>query len=165
MNRRAAGLWLLLAIVWFGTLGIRPLYKADESRYGEISREMVTSGDWITPRLNGFKYFEKPPLQYWASAAFFQVFGQHDWVARLWSALLGVAGIAMVFYCANRLFGPPGGLYAAAIMAGSPLYVLLGQVNTLDMGVAFFLSAAIFAFALFTAARVYRAAPVSTAKT
>ena len=145
---RPALLWVLAAVLWFGTLGIRPLYKADESRYGEISREMVTSGDWLTPRLNGFKYFEKPPLQYWASAAFFQVFGQHDWVARLWSALLGVAGIAMVFYCANRLFGPPGGLYAAAIMAGSPLYVLLGQVNTLDMGVAFFLSAAIFAFAL-----------------
>src|SRR5436189_2137603 len=95
---RAAGLWVLLAVLWFGTLGIRPLYKADESRYGEISREMAASGDWITPRLNGFKYFEKPPLQYWASAALFQLFGEHDWVARLWTALLGFAGIAMVLY-------------------------------------------------------------------
>jgi 4-amino-4-deoxy-L-arabinose transferase-like glycosyltransferase len=145
---RAAGLWVLLAVLWFGTLGIRPLYKADESRYGEISREMVASGDWITPRLNGFKYFEKPPLQYWATAAFFHLFGEHDWVARLWTALLGFAGIAMVLYAGNRLFGPPIGYYAAALLAGSPLYVLLGQVNTLDMSVAFFLSAAIFAFAL-----------------
>jgi 4-amino-4-deoxy-L-arabinose transferase-like glycosyltransferase len=139
---------VLLAVLWFGTLGIRPLYKADESRYGEISREMAASGDWITPRLNGFKYFEKPPLQYWATALFFRVFGEQDWGARLWSALLGFAGIALVLYAGNRLFGPPVGAYAAAVLAGSPLYVLLGQVNTLDMSVAFFLSAAMFAFAL-----------------
>ncbi|HET7670588.1 MAG TPA: glycosyltransferase family 39 protein [Burkholderiales bacterium] len=145
---RAAGLWLLLAVLWFGTLGIRPLYKADESRYAEISREMVASGDWLTPRLNGFKYFEKPPLQYWTTAAFFSVLGESDWVARLWTALIGLAGIALTFHAGNRLFGPPTGLYAAAILAGSPLYVVLGQVNTLDMSVSVFLAAAIFAFAM-----------------
>jgi len=148
VTARAAGLWVLLAAVWFGTLGIRPLYKADESRYGEISREMVASGDWLTPRLNGFKYFEKPPLQYWASAALFEVLGERDWVARLWTALLGIAGIALTFYAGNRLFGPPTGAYGAAVLAGSPLYVVLGQVNTLDMGVTFFLSAAIFALCM-----------------
>ena len=148
MTARAAGLWLLLAVVWFGTLGIRPLYKADESRYAEISREMVASGDWVTPRLNGFKYFEKPPLQYWATAALFSVLGDHDWVARLWTALIGFAGIVLTFQAGNRLFGPPVGTYAAAILAGSPLYALLGQVNTLDMSVSVFLAAAIFAFAL-----------------
>lgn len=148
MNARAALVWALLAVLWFGTLGVRPLYKADESRYAEISREMVASGDWITPRLNDFKYFEKPPLQYWATAALFHVFGEHDWVARLWTALLGFAGIAMVLYAGNRLFGSPSGLYAAAVLAGSPLYLLLGQVNTLDMSVSYFLAAAIFAFAL-----------------
>jgi 4-amino-4-deoxy-L-arabinose transferase-like glycosyltransferase len=145
---RPALLWVLAAVLWFGTLGIRPLYKADESRYGEISREMVASGDWITPRLNGFKYFEKPPLQYWATAALFELLGEHDWVARLWTALIGFAGIAMVLVAAKRLFGAPFGLYAAALLAGSPLYVLLGQVNTLDMSVTFFLAAAMFAFAL-----------------
>ena len=148
MTARSAGLWVLLAVVWLGTLGIRPLYKADESRYAEISREMVASGDWITPRLNGFKYFEKPPLQYWTTAAFFCVLGEHDWVARLWTALIGLAGIALTLYAGNRLFGPPIGLFAAAILASSPLYVLLGQVNTLDMSVSVFLCAAIFAFAL-----------------
>jgi 4-amino-4-deoxy-L-arabinose transferase-like glycosyltransferase len=148
VNGRAAALWVLLAVLWFGTLGIRPLYKADESRYGEISREMVTSGDWVTPRLNGFKYFEKPPLQYWATAALFEVLGERDWVARLWTALLGFAGIGLTLYAGNRLFGPPIGVYAAAVLAGSPLYVVLGQVNTLDMGVTFFLSAALFALLL-----------------
>jgi 4-amino-4-deoxy-L-arabinose transferase-like glycosyltransferase len=148
VTARSAVAWLLLAVVWFGTLGIRPLYKADESRYAEISREMVASGDWVTPRLNGFKYFEKPPLQYWATAAFFSVFGESDWVARLWTALIGFAGIVLAFHAGNRLFGAPAGGYAAAVLAGSPLYVLLGQVNTLDMSVSVFLAAAIFAFAL-----------------
>src|SRR5438045_5935763 len=109
---------------------------------------MVASGDWITPRLNGFKYFEKPPLQYWATAALFEVLGERDWVARLWTALLGVAGIALSLHAGNRLFGRPVGAFAAAMLAGSPLYVVLGQVNTLDMGVTFFLSAAMFALLL-----------------
>jgi 4-amino-4-deoxy-L-arabinose transferase-like glycosyltransferase len=148
VTARGAVVWLLLAVLWFGTLGIRPLYKADESRYAEISREMVESGDWVTPRLNGFKYFEKPPLQYWTTAALFSLLGEKDWVARLWTALIGFAGIALTLYAGNRLFGPPAGLYAAAILAGSPLYVLLGQVNTLDMSVSVFLAAAVFAFAL-----------------
>jgi 4-amino-4-deoxy-L-arabinose transferase-like glycosyltransferase len=148
VTARSAALWCLLAVIWFGTLGIRPLYKADESRYAEISREMVASGDWVTPRLNAFKYFEKPPLQYWATAALFCVFGEKDWVARLWTALIGFAGIALTFHAGNRLFAAPVGAYAAALLAGSPLYVLLGQVNTLDMSVSVFLSAALFAFAL-----------------
>ena len=147
-GRRIVFSFLVLALVWFGTLGIRPLYKADESRYGEISREMVASGDWVTPRLNGFKYFEKPPLQYWTTAAFFEVLGERDWVARLWTALAGFAGIVLVLVAGNRLFGKPAGYYAALVLAGSPLYVLMGQVNTLDMGVSVFLSAAVIAFLL-----------------
>jgi len=145
---RTATLWVLLAVVWFGTLGVRPLYKSDESRYGEISREMVASGDWVTPRLNGFKYFEKPPLQYWTTAVLFKVLGEHDWVARLWTALIGFAGIGLVLYAGNRLFSPPAGYYAAAVLAGCPLYVLMSQVNTLDMSVSVFLSAAVIAFLL-----------------
>jgi 4-amino-4-deoxy-L-arabinose transferase-like glycosyltransferase len=142
------GLIAVLALAWFGTLGVRPLYKADESRYAEIPREMVASGDWITPRLNGFKYFEKPPLQYWATASFFSTLGERDWVARLWTALTGFAGLALVFFCTKKLINERTALTAAAVLAGSPLYVLLGQVNTLDMGLTFFLSAAVFSFAL-----------------
>src|SRR5438128_3059150 len=113
-------LWILLAVfaaAWFCNLGYRHLFKPDEGRYAEISREMLASGDWLTPRLNGFKYFEKPPLQYWATAVLFKVFGERDWVARLWTALLGFAGIALTFYVANRLFGAPIGSYAAAMLA------------------------------------------------
>jgi 4-amino-4-deoxy-L-arabinose transferase-like glycosyltransferase len=148
VSRSALLVFAAFSILLFGTLGLRPLYKADESRYAEIPREMVASGDWLTPRLNGLKYFEKPPLQYWATAAFFELFGESDAVSRLWTALAAVAGIALVFFSGRRLFGGEAGAFGALVLAGSPLYVLLAQVNTLDMALTFFLSAAIFAFAL-----------------
>ncbi|MFL6567285.1 MAG: phospholipid carrier-dependent glycosyltransferase [Burkholderiales bacterium] len=138
----------MLAAAWLAGLSARPLYKTDESRYGEISREMVQSGDWVTPRLNGFKYFEKPPLQYWAGAAAMELFGVHDWAARLWTGLMALAGVALVFYAGRVLFGPSAGAMAATLLAGAPLYLAYGQFNTLDMGVSAFLSAAIFAFAV-----------------
>ena len=64
--RRGTALFLILlfALAWFGTLEHRRLINPDEGRYSEIPREMVASGDWLTPRLNGIKYFEKPALQY-----------------------------------------------------------------------------------------------------
>ena len=74
----------------------RPLAHPDEGRYSEISREMAASGDWVTPRLNGIKYFEKPPLQYWASAAAFRLFGESPFTARIYTALAGLLALAAV---------------------------------------------------------------------
>jgi 4-amino-4-deoxy-L-arabinose transferase-like glycosyltransferase len=138
----------VFALAWFAALWMRPLYRADESRYAEISREMVASGDWVTPRLNAFKYFEKPPLQYWATAAAFELVGPRDWAARLWTGLTGFCGVLLALGLARRLHGPGAGMAAAAALAASPLYVLLGQLSTLDMAFSLFLTAAVFAFAL-----------------
>jgi len=138
----------VLAAAWFGTLDYRKLIKPDEGRYAEIPREMVASGDWLTPRLNGIKYFEKPALQYWATASAYTLFGERHWTARLWSALTGFFGILFTWYATRRLFGHTAALYASCILSGSLLYGFISHVNTLDMGVSFFLSAAVFAFTL-----------------
>jgi len=79
--------------LWFLPLQTYRLFNPDEGRYAEIPREMVASGDWVTPRLDALKYFEKPPLQYWATAVAYQAFGDHDWTARLWVALSGFLGL------------------------------------------------------------------------
>ena len=152
---------LALALAWFGALGHRKLIKPDEGRYGEIPREMVASGDWLTPRLNGLKYFEKPPLQYWATAAAYSAFGVSEWATRLWSALCGFAGVLLAGFFGRRLYGETAGWCAAAALAGGVLYAVGSQVATLDMGVSLFLSLAVFAVALAqrdgTAARERRA--------
>lgn len=139
---------LVVVALWFATLGTRHLLNPDEGRYAEISREMLVTGDWVTPRLNGIKYFEKPPLQYWATAIAYSVFGVNDVAARLWAGLTGFAGIVLVGFAGARLFGPAAGRMAAVITASSLLYVVIGHINTLDMGISFFLELAIFSFLL-----------------
>ena len=101
--------WWLLALVaagvWFATLDARQLQHADEGRYAEIAREMAVNGNWVTPRLNDLKYFEKPPLQYWLGAATFLAFGVDEWTARLPGALAGFLAVLVVGFTAWRLAG------------------------------------------------------------
>lgn len=142
-NKGASLLWLLLAVfavLWFSNLEYRILIKPDEGRYAEIPREMVASGDWTTPRLNGLKYFEKPPLQYWATAVAYEAFGEHHWTSRLWDALTGFAGVLLVWFAGMRLFGRYAGLHAALLLGSSMLYAGMGHLNTLDIGVTFFIT-------------------------
>jgi 4-amino-4-deoxy-L-arabinose transferase-like glycosyltransferase len=139
---------LLMAAIWFGNLEYRKLVKPDEGRYAEIAREMATSGDWVTPRLNGIKYFEKPALQYWVTAGAYRLFGEHHWTARLWSALTGFLGIFFTAFAATRLFGREAGLLAAAVLGSSLLYTLIAHMNSLDMGMTFFMGGALMSFLL-----------------
>lgn len=139
-------LFVLVTAVWFGTLDYRKLIKPDEGRYAEIAREMMVSGDWVTPRLNGIKYFEKPPLQYWTTAAAYEAFGQHEWTTRLWPALTGFAGLLLTLLVGTRLFGKDAAILATAILASSLIYLLIGHLNTLDMGLAFFMHLALSGF-------------------
>ena len=67
-RRAAVGLLICFCLIWFYTLGARTLVPSDEGRYAEIAREMAATGDFLTPHLNGIKYFGKPPLQAWATA-------------------------------------------------------------------------------------------------
>jgi 4-amino-4-deoxy-L-arabinose transferase-like glycosyltransferase len=141
-------LWLALALVWFLPLGTPSLLNPDEGRYAEIPREMVASGDWVTPRLDGLKYFEKPPLQYWASAVAYEVAGEHAWTARLWTALCGFLGLALTFRVGRRLYGERAAYFSVLVQASALLYVGLARVDTLDMGLCFTLQLAMSALAL-----------------
>ncbi len=134
--------WIALAALWFGTLDERALVRPDEGRYAEIPREMAAGGDWLTPRLNDIKYFEKPVLQYWTTAAAFKIFGENEWTARLWPALTGFLSILLVWWTGRRLWGEQAGQLAAAILGGSLLFIGMGHILTLDMGLSFFLQVA-----------------------
>src|SRR5580692_1574335 len=113
--------WLILALLWFAPLNTPHLFEPDEGRYAEIPREMVASGDWVTPRLDGIKYFQKPVLQYWATATAYTLFGQHAWTARLWSALTAYLGLLLTFVLARRLYDERSAHMAVIVQAGSLL--------------------------------------------
>ena len=134
---------IIYGLIWFGTLNYRHLIPSDEGRYAEIAREMLVTGDWVTPRYNGYKYFEKPPLQAWATAATFQVFGIGDWQARLWTALTGFLTILAIGFTGSRLYNARAGWLAAVVLASSPMWIISGHFNSLDMGLSAFLVAAL----------------------
>jgi 4-amino-4-deoxy-L-arabinose transferase-like glycosyltransferase len=127
---------LVVVALWFLTLDARHLLPSDEGRYAEIAREMLASGDWVTIRYNGVKYFEKPPFQMWMTALAFQAFGIGEWQARLWVALSGALGVVMTALAARRWFGPRVALASALILLAAPAWNLASHFNSLDMGLS-----------------------------
>jgi 4-amino-4-deoxy-L-arabinose transferase-like glycosyltransferase len=144
--------WIVLvvvfALVWFANLDVRKLQHPDEGRYAEIAREMVATGDWVTPRLDGLRYFEKPPLQYWFTALSFEAFEVDEWTARLPSALAGFLTLLIVAGTGARLVSPAAGLYAAIALAGSVWMFGMAHMVTLDALLAFWLTLSLCAFLL-----------------
>jgi 4-amino-4-deoxy-L-arabinose transferase-like glycosyltransferase len=140
--------WGLLALAWLASIQLRPLLDPDEGRYAEIPREMLASGDWITPRFDGLKYFEKPPLQYWATAAVYAAAGVHEWSSRLWAVGLAFACLPLVFVWVRRLYGAERALVALVALGVSPYFVILGHLNLLDAAFTFWLTAALLSFTL-----------------
>jgi 4-amino-4-deoxy-L-arabinose transferase-like glycosyltransferase len=139
-------LWLLLAVCWFASMPWRPLLDPDEARYAEIPREMLVSGDWVTPRLDGLKYFEKPPLQYWGTAATYSVFGVSEWTGRLWAVGLAFLSLPLVYGWTRRRYGTRAALVALVAMAATPYFVAIGHLNLLDAAFTFWLTGAVLAF-------------------
>ena len=148
MKKYSVAIIALFLILYILPLGVRPISIPDESRYAEIPREMVASGDWLTPRLNGFKYFEKPALQYWATAAGFSLFGESNLTARLWPALLGFLGALWAGYLGLRLYGQTAGFYAFLMTVSGLLYVSIGHMLSLDMALSVFVAIGVGSLAL-----------------
>jgi 4-amino-4-deoxy-L-arabinose transferase-like glycosyltransferase len=116
--------WLVLQ---FGGLFSPGLLDDVDSVYIQIAREMLQRHDYVTPTIDGIRFFDKPPLMYWMAAGSMHLFGIHDWAARLPLALGVLALLCAVYALGIRLFAsvsPPshpdrGGLYAALAMATS----------------------------------------------
>ena len=137
-----------LAVLWLATLAARPLFNPDEGRYAEIPREMLSGGDWVIPHLNGLAYIEKPPLQFWATALSFRLLGPSAFAARLYIALTALATVLVLWRVAERLWGPAAGWRGAAVLCGMLMFVVLGQLLTLDMSLTFYMTLSLAAFLL-----------------
>jgi 4-amino-4-deoxy-L-arabinose transferase-like glycosyltransferase len=109
--------WILLGIIYFAaqfaSLFTPPLLDDVDASHAQVSQHMVESGDWVTMKVNGIRYLEKPPLPYWIDAALYRVFGQNVFATHLPNslALLGCAWLAWLW--TSRAWSPRAGFYAA----------------------------------------------------
>jgi len=136
-TRRNTVVTALLILAWLAaTAWARPLLIPDEGRYVGVAWEMMRSGDWLTPTLNGLPYFHKPPLFYWITAASMSVFGMNEWAGRAAPLLGATLGAFALFAFTRRWVGERAARYTLLALLAQPLWLVGGQFANLDMLVA-----------------------------
>lgn len=145
MRRSTLPVLLLAALSFLAGLGRGAISDTDEAFYAESAREMVESGDWLTPHFNYEPRFQKPALYYWLTAGVFLVTGPSEFGARLFSALSGVGLVLLTTVCGRRWFDELTGLLAGAIVATSFGYFALARMALPDLPLAFFVTLTIWA--------------------
>ncbi len=152
--------WALVAIFLFLyvlPLGVRPLVIPDEVRYGEVPREMLASGDWIVPRLNGLRYFEKPPLGYWLNAASIRLFGPTAFAVRLPSAVsVGLTALLLFLWARRFADDKDVPLLATTVFLLSFEVLAVGTFSVLDSVLSLFTTGTLVCFHLASASEPSR---------
>ena len=152
-----------LIVLWLGaTAWMRPLMLPDEGRYAGVAWEMMRSGDWLTPTLNGLPFFHKPPLFYWITAAAMSLFGAHEWSARVASLFGALLGAFSIYLFVRRWSGERAARLTLVALLVQPLFYIGGQFANLDMLVAGCITATIVLLA-HSALSVERGLPYRTA--
>ncbi len=137
------GLYLLVYIL---PLGMYPAFTPDETRYAEIAREIVTTGDYAVPRVNGLLYFEKPVMGYWLNALSLRMFGENNFAIRFPSALAAGLTAALVYIISTGFAGGAAGLLSTGIFLTFLAVFAIGQFSVLDGMFSLFVTASMTAF-------------------
>ena len=147
MKKYSVAIIALFLILYILPLGVRPIAIPDEVRYAEIPREMIASGEWVVPYLNGLRYFEKPVLGYWLNTLSITLFGENAFAIRLTSALSAGISALMVFFLIRRFGGgSQAGILGAAVYLTCLLVLALGTLSLLDSMLSMFLTGAMASF-------------------
>ncbi len=137
---------VVAGFIMFFKLGVLPLLDPDEPVYAQTAREMLAAHDFISPRIYGDFWYDKPPLFYWSIMGSFKLFGQTEFAARFPSALLAVCCALLVYFCGKSLFTRRTGLLSALVLSTSLEYFYLGKAAVTDMTLTFFLTAALLSY-------------------
>ncbi|HWR40033.1 MAG TPA: glycosyltransferase family 39 protein [Patescibacteria group bacterium] len=143
------GIWLVLLLsllTIFVNLGGIPLLDPDEPVYAETAKEMMHFADFVSPRIYGEFWYDKPPMYYWLVAASFKLFGVTEFAARLPAAALAVLGGLVVYGYGNRLFGEKAGLASAVVLVTSVEYFYMGKAAVTDITLTLCLTISLLAF-------------------
>jgi 4-amino-4-deoxy-L-arabinose transferase-like glycosyltransferase len=145
VRRSTIPLLLLATLTFFAGLGRGAITDSDESFYAESAREMVESGDWLTPHYNYEDRFQKPAFYYWVTATLYTLTGSTEAAARLGSAAAGVGLVLVVAACARRWFDEETALLAGAITATNFGYFSMARMALPDLPLTFFITVTIWA--------------------
>ena len=146
MNRDRIYLLLYSLILFLIFLWNVPLLDPDEPVYGETAKEMIAAGDWLSPRIYGDFWYDKPPLFYWLEAVSFSLLGVSTFSARLPSALIAAGTVLYVYGTAERLFSRRIAFTGAFILASSLEFIVIARAAVTDMTLTAALTAALFSF-------------------
>lgn len=136
----------IAVLMSFPYLGTLPLFDPDEPVYAETAREMLQFNDFISPRIYGDFWYDKPPMYYWLVAGAFKIFGYGEFAARFPSAFLAVAGCFLLYLSGRKIFNERVGLLASLVLSSSLEYFYLSKAAVTDITLTFFLSGALLAF-------------------
>ncbi|QNK71892.1 glycosyltransferase family 39 protein [Variovorax sp. PAMC28562] len=147
-NRRSTFISIAIIFLWLAaTAGFRRFTAPDEGRYAGVALEMIRSGDWLVPRLDGLPFFHKPPLFYWIGAASMSVFGVSEWPARLPSVLGATLAASALLMFARRWADGVSASVATVVLLTMPFFYVGAQFANLDMLVAGCIAATVLAAA------------------
>ncbi|MEZ5397205.1 MAG: glycosyltransferase family 39 protein [Bryobacterales bacterium] len=143
---REAFLLAAAAVVFLGTIVSPPALMDDvDATYAQIARTMLDSGDWTTARIDGVKYFDKPPGQVWAMAACYAIFGVHDWAARIPLALSCIGLAWLVWRFGRWAFGSEAGFWAGLMLTSCVGMWLFSRVRIPDPALTLAIATALYA--------------------
>lgn len=134
--------WLsiLLLVLYSLWLGSYPLFMPDEGRYSAVAREMLFTHDYITPKLDGIPFLDKPILYYWLQALAMKLFGVKEWALRFFPMLLAVINSIVLYVCTNICFNRRTAILTVIVLSSMPLYFCGAHYANLDLEVAAFIS-------------------------
>ncbi len=124
---------IIAIIIFFWGLGSIDLMSLNEGRRALAIKEMVASGDWMLPHLNGELYLTKPPLLYWLSSSLAVIWGVNEWTLRLPSALASIAVLYMVYRYTLKQAGPWAALFSVQILVANFGFAMLGRRAEIEM--------------------------------
>ena len=151
LHRFAEPLTLLLLagacyVFFFHGLSNIGLLGPDEPRYAAVAREMYQTGDYITPRLHGIPWFEKPVLYYWGAALVFGILGVGEFASRLPSALAATASVFAIYFVCRKLWGRATAVFASLILGSCAGYLAFARAASTDMVLTACLTLALLSF-------------------
>jgi len=148
-KRLGSGFWLVaiisIMIVFFNLGGI-PLLDPDEPVYAETPKEMIAFDEFVSPRIFGEYWYDKPPMYYWLVAGSYKIFGMTEFAARFPSAILAVLCTLVVYLFGRRLFNERAGMVGALVLTTSIEFFYLGKAAVTDMTLLLFLTVSLLSF-------------------